>query len=159
MLALVVGLSGPAQAQAPVGAGFHLNNSDLRFILDQIHIAEAHAAGGPLLGDGPNQVPRPDLSFGLRTVDGRDNNLQPGQRAFGASDIVFPRLSDPLGLFRDAEALTIDPDGPGGQAVGDATTYKSKRGFVEDSQPRQISNAVVDQTSTNPSAVAAAGAG
>ena len=45
--------------------------SDLEFILDQIIIAERHAAGEDLLSMLPNvQVP-----FGLRTVDGSFNNL------------------------------------------------------------------------------------
>ena len=31
------------------------------------------------------------LPFGLRTVDGSDNNLIPGQNNFGAADTLFPR--------------------------------------------------------------------
>ena len=33
----------PAAQGAPVGAGFELDRADLRFILNQIQIAEAHA--------------------------------------------------------------------------------------------------------------------
>ena len=52
--------------------------SDLDFILEQIKIAEAHAAGQPLYGaDG--LVPAYNLSLGLRTVDGTYNHLLPGQ--------------------------------------------------------------------------------
>src|SRR6187455_2691614 len=81
MAAMLVSSGGPmfsttAQAQiAPVGAGFVLNAGDLRFIFHQIEIAEAHAAGGQLLGLGPNQVnvlgqADPQQPLGLRTVDG-----------------------------------------------------------------------------------------
>ncbi len=63
--------------------------SDLEFILDQILIAEANAAGTPLIDLVPNvQVP-----FGLRTVDGSFNNLVPGQSEFGAADNLFPRAA------------------------------------------------------------------
>lgn len=110
--------------------------SDLEFILDQIRIAEAHANGTPLIELVPNvQVP-----FGLRTVDGSSNNLVPGQTEFGAADTVFPRLSDPV--FDSAE---------------DGTSYTQTSGTVIDSQPRTISNLIVDQTANNPAAVAANG--
>src|SRR3954466_8660231 len=146
---------GKAQAAiAPPGAGFALNASDLRFILKQIKIAERHAItetgpGQPLVGPGEFQIANPMLPYGLRTVDGSENNLQPGQSTFGAVDQKFPRLTDPV--FRDAEASdgTFGPPGP--------TTYKSKRGAVIDSQPRVISNLIVDQTATNPAAIEAAG--
>lgn len=60
---------------APGGGEFKLILSDLEFILAQIKIAEAHAAGGELFGPGPNQVSSPLLPFGPRTVDGRDTNI------------------------------------------------------------------------------------
>ncbi len=146
---------GKAEAAiAPPGAGFALNASDLKFILKQIKIAERHAItengpGQPLVGPGEFQIANPMLPYGLRTVDGSENNLQPGQNTFGAVDQKFPRLTDPV--FRDAEASdgTFGPPGP--------TTYKSKRGAVIDSQPRVISNLIVDQTATNPAAIEAAG--
>ncbi len=125
---------------APVGQGFTLNASDIRFIRQQIRIAEAHAAGGQLLGPGPDQVGHPMLPFGLRTVDGRFNNLQPGQSEFGAADRVFPRALPPD--FRAAEG---------------GSSYTQKRGLVFDSQPRTASNLIVDQTIGNPAAVSAAG--
>ena len=69
-LAAVVGTGpgGPASsvsAAAPVGQGFNLNASDLRFILQQIKIAENHVATtteanapcGALLGPAPDQIP------------------------------------------------------------------------------------------------------
>ena len=96
-------------APLPIGQGFTLNASDIRFIRQQIRIAEAHAATatagnpcGTMLGTGPNQVSSPLLPFGLRTVDGTCNNLVPGQEEFGAADNLFPRLLTPD--FRAAQA-------------------------------------------------------
>src|SRR5712691_11295947 len=131
---------------APAGAGFFLDAGDLRFIFHAIEIAQDHAAGGTLLGPGPNQVnlfgtPNPQLPLGLRTVDGSFNNLVtvPDQHLFGASDLVFPRLTTPN--FRPAEQ---------------GTSYTQTAGNVFDSQPRIISNLIVDQTANNPAAAAAA---
>src|SRR5262244_366184 len=125
-----------------------LVRSDLQFILDQIIIAERNAAGESLLDILPNVT----LPFGLRTVDGTLNNIVPTQSEFGAADNTFPRLADPL--FRPADPVTFDPDGPGGQAVGDPTSYAQTSGFVFDSAPRTISNLIVDQTANNPAAYA-----
>ena len=147
-----------AQTRAPEGAGFRLNASDLSFILRQIQISENNAeTGQPLLGPGPFQIEDATLPFGLRTVDGTFNNLLPNQSRFGSADRVFPRMTSPL--FRPAEALTADLDGPGPATVGAPTSYASNKGFVEDSQPRVASNLIVDQTTQNPAAVAAAGFG
>ena len=141
-----------------------LIKSDLDFILQQIIIAERNAAGAPLLDpllpfDPLNPlsslIEDPLLSFGLRTVDGTFNNLLVGQQNFGAADQVFPRLLPPD--FRQAGTYTIDLDGPGGQTVLDATSYQQTKGWVFDPQPRLASNLVVDQTSNNPAATAAAG--
>jgi hypothetical protein len=142
--------------QAPVGEGFTITPSDLSFILKQIKIAEAHVANttsatgpcGALIGTGPNQIPSPLVSQGLRTVDGSCNNLQAGQETFGAADQKFPRLTTPV--FKSAENASAF----GGPA---ASSYAQKSGTVVDSEPRVISNLIVDQTSTNPAAVAAAG--
>src|SRR3954454_7141124 len=99
------------QQVAPVSQGFNINAEDLRFIYEQILVAQDHAAGGKLLGPGPNQVSDPQLPVGLRTVDGSNNNLVPipDQHMFGAADRLFPRLTTPI--FRDAQPF--DPDGPG----------------------------------------------
>jgi Ca2+-binding RTX toxin-like protein len=147
-------VSGPAEG-APVGQGFTVTASDLKFILAQIKIAERHAAtqtpANPCLtivGTGPDQIPSPLVSKGLRTVDGSCNNLQPGQGNFGAADQLFPRIGGKN--FRDAENASAF----GGPA---SSSYKQKKGNVADSQPRVISNLIVDQTSTNPAAVEAAG--
>jgi hypothetical protein len=142
--------------KAPVGNGFFINDDDLRFIFKQIQVSQANAARGALLGPGPNQVNSqadpngdPQLPMGLRTVDGSYNNLVPipDQHMFGAADLVFPRKTTPV--FRDAEALPFDPDGAGPQAAGQSTSYKQKAGFVSDSQPRLISNLIVDQSANN----------
>ncbi len=111
------------------------SKSDLFFILDQIRIAEAHAAGQNLL----DLIPNTELPFGLRTVDGSFNHLVAGETEFGAADNVFPRMTDPV--FRTAEA---------------GTSYTQTSGTVIDSQPRTISNLIVDQTANNPAAHAAA---
>ena len=110
--------------------------SDLEFILEQILIAQA---GG---GDGTNLInvlPNVQVPWGLRTVSGEFNNLVDAQDQFGAADNTFPRMLDPV--FRTAEG---------------GTSYTQTSGFVFDSQPRLISNLIVDQTPNNPAAVAAA---
>src|SRR5499426_3135293 len=96
------------------GQGFTIDAGDLRFIYQQILVAQDHAAGGTLLGSGPNQVSDPQLPRGLRTVDGSFNNLVPvpDQHLFGAADLLFPRMTgtkDPVtgkikGIFRSADA-------------------------------------------------------
>ncbi len=150
--ALVTG-SGLMVNAAPVGAGFELDAGDLRFILKQIQIAEAHSAGGELLGPGPDQVNERRLPFGLRTVDGTLNHLTPGQTEFGAADEVFPRMT--TSVYRDGEP--IDLDGPGPSPAIPSTSYNQTKGIVADSAPRLISNLIVDQTANNPAAVAVSG--
>ena len=75
-----------------------LIRSDLDFILAQIRFAET---GGPL--DDPS------LPFGLRTVDGRNNSVVPGQSDFGAADRVFPRMTDPCSAKRTSRRPTPRP--------------------------------------------------
>jgi Ca2+-binding RTX toxin-like protein len=121
------------------GAGLHMVRSDLNFILDQIKIAEADAAGQDLL----SLIPNIRAPLGLRSVDGSNNNLMnlngTNNTEFGAADNIFPRLTDPV--FNPAQS---------------GTTYASNSGLVIDSQPRTISNLIVDQTSHNPAAYATA---
>ncbi|GLB68042.1 peroxidase family protein [Arthrobacter mangrovi] len=148
-------LAGPAHAV--VGQGFTVTPSDLAFILKQIKISEAHVANttsatgpcGALLGLEVNQVPGALVSYGLRTVDGSCNNLQQDREDYGAANRAFPRLAE--AEFRKAE----DSQSPRVSASADPG-YASKND-VWDSQPRVISNLVVDQTATNPAAVNAAG--
>ncbi len=128
--------------------------SDLDFILAQIKIAEAHAAGQPLYGEG-GLVPSYLLSYGLRTVDGSYNNLLPGQERWGAADMPFPegQLLD----FRPADGTLFDPDGPGpAPAIPTALNYlpsNDPNSLVFDSSLRTISNLIVDQSLGNPAAI------
>src|SRR5215470_6100584 len=129
----------------------HLIRSDLEFILQQIIIAERHAAGEDLLSMLPNSL----VPFGLRTIDGTFNNVIPGQENFGAADELFPRLTDPF--FRnDQDGDTFDANGPAPGGVITNTDFGSG-GSVVDADPRIISNLIVDQTSRNPAAAAIAG--
>ncbi|MCK7481271.1 MAG: hypothetical protein M0C28_31835 [Candidatus Moduliflexus flocculans] len=76
--------------------------SDLEFILEQIRIAEAHAASGQSL---LTLIPNTELALrSLRTVDGSFNHLVEGQTEFGAADNTFPRMTE--ADVRDAEAGT-----------------------------------------------------
>ncbi|MGG5808600.1 peroxidase family protein [Falsiroseomonas sp. CW058] len=121
-----------------------LVRNDIQFILNQIKIAEQHAAGTPIT----DLIPDPELPWGLRTVDGSYNNIVPGREQFGAADQPFPQLLE--SNFRIAEP---NPFGP---PNGPPTSYAQTGGIVVDSQPRLISNLIVDQTANNPAAVAAA---
>src|SRR6476646_808322 len=170
------GRSDQAKAAAgPVGNGFTVTPADLAFILKQIKIAERHRRafmgtpdpgtpvnpdpiGDPdycqsLVGPNANQIPDRLTAYGLRTVDGSCNNLFPNREKFAAADQPFPRLTTPV--FSAAEASPTDFFGPGSGTIP-SSSYAQKKGFVFDSQPRLISNLIVDQTSTNPAAVAAA---
>jgi Ca2+-binding RTX toxin-like protein len=141
--------------------------SDLQFILDQIKIAEAHAAGQPLYGEG-GLIPTYNLSWGLRAVDGSNNHLLPGQERWGASDTPFNELMNPT--YR---TIMVDPDGagpspalpmryqPGVDNDGPTTTLpngtvignRAGPGDVIDPGVRTISNLIVDQTLANPVAI------
>ncbi|HET8961150.1 peroxidase family protein [Nocardioides sp.] len=155
-----------APAEAAVGQGFNLNPSDLEFILKQIEIAEHHAANydaahpcDGLMGPGEFQIPTTaqgeELPWGLRTVDGTCNNLVPGQHKFGAADQAFPPSA---GLdYREAEPAP--PGFPSNATSTGGNSSYARPGSVVDSQPRKISNLIVDQTAGNPAALAAAGPG
>ncbi len=175
---LPIGLmSAPAANAAGVGAGLSITADDVKFILEQIQISEAHATklvapGGALVAPtsvldcGTVAIPRPcvtdpTLPQGLRQVSGRQNNLfqnAPVTTAMdaavaedlGAADRPFPRLG-PVN-WRATEAGTF----PGVPAA--PTTYQSRGVSVQDTQPRVISNLVADQNpTTNAAALAAAG--
>jgi Ca2+-binding RTX toxin-like protein len=175
LLALPTALIPAAHAVvAPVGGGFTVTPADLAFILKQIKIAERHSralAGDPTAASQPNpnpsgdpeycqsmigtavdQVPDVLTSYGLRTVDGQCNNLVKTREQFAAADQPFPRLTTPV--FNTAEQP--QPGFPPSNDPGNPSTY-ALPGNVTDTQPRVISNLIVDQTSTNPAAVAAAG--
>jgi putative cell wall-binding protein/Ca2+-binding RTX toxin-like protein len=144
---------------------FYLNANDLDFILRQIQIAEAHAAGGELLCATPTDrsgkcVPSPALPLGLRTVDGSHNNLLEGRSNWGAGDQPFRKWTAPY--YRQADAPLTAPGAP---PAGDTsmcepglTCYDQWEPghFVYDEEPRFISNIIVDQSTDNPAAVNAA---
>ena len=144
---------------------FYLNANDLDFILHQIQIAEAHAAGGNLLCALPTDrswkcVPSPKLPFGLRTVDGSFNNLLSGRSHWGAGDQPFKRTLPTY--WRQADPPL---QAPGAPPAGDTdvcepglTCYAQWEPdhIVYDAKPREISNLIVDQSVDNPAAVNAA---
>ena len=119
----------------------NLSRTDLDFLIQQAEISEEDSAFQ--LADDFNNLPgivgSPLLHDGFRNVDGSYNNLRPGRTFFGAADQIFPRHLPPV--FRNAEQ---------------GTSYSQDSGTVFDSQPRTISNLIVDQTDNNPAAIAAA---
>ena len=135
---------------------FTVNLDDLAFILKQIKIAEAST--NPLTGgiqNLPALVGDPLLPYGLRTVDGSWNSLLPGMERMGAADNVMPRLVD--GVFHDAEGRPVNFFGVGDPGSSGSSYAQTAPGnIVYDSQPRLISNLIVDQSAANPAAVAAA---
>ena len=155
-------LAVPAQA-APIGQGFTITPADLAYILKQIKIAEAHVANttsetgpcGALLGTGPDQLPSPLLSLGLRTVDGTCNNLIAGQETYGAADQLFPRLGRTS--YRAAENARPASSAPAARRSPPRTRPRTTATPSSTPQPRLISNLIADQTANNPAAVAAAG--
>jgi Ca2+-binding RTX toxin-like protein len=158
MASLLTATARQAQAVTDENPSFEVIASDLEFILKQIKISESHAAGNPLLCASEQDtsgtcVPSPFLPWGLRTVDGSFNNLMPGRSHYGSADQVFPRL-----LPIDLRPGEVPPQGapPGPNGPFSPTHYQQTSGFVYDSQPRVASNLVVDLTTNNPAAVAAA---
>jgi VCBS repeat-containing protein len=105
------------------------NKTDLEFILLQIQMAEN---GQPPVS--------PHLAFGLRTVDGSNNNTVPGNGSFGSADQPFPRMTDPVFQSGDPSIFSGNP-----------TSY-ANAGSVTDADPRIISNLIADQSAANPAA-------
>jgi putative cell wall-binding protein len=154
-----------AQAITDEDPSFVLTQNDLEVILRQIQISEAHAADelNPsnyelyCPGEGTaaqNCVPDIMRPAGVRTVDGSYNNLVASRNGFGASDNAFPRLLPELWRQAEPEALDLgfEANTPEQMAsCGGATTcYSQTDGNVYDSHPREISNLIVDQTTSNP---------
>ncbi len=139
--------SDPSEESPPLGqlqSQVRMDQGDLGFLLEQIQMAEAHAAGVPMSSLLVSEL----LPFGLRTVNGSYNNVLPGQELFGTADRRFPRMAPPLLIA--GEPATFDPDGPGPLQAGDPSSYTQTSGLVFDSRPRTISNLIVDQTTNNP---------
>src|SRR5262249_58279117 len=135
----------PIDPQTSVpSTGVRFTENDLSFILDQIKIAEANAAGTPLR----DLVPNWELPLGLRTLSGVNNNLLAGDTQFGTADNVFPRLTTPI--FRTAETQPANFFGPGSPAGTTPTSYQQTSRVVFHSPPRRLSNLGGDQTPANP---------
>ena len=169
----------PPGSATGAGNGFVVTPGDLMFILKQIKISERHAAayegdalaatqpnpdptGDPtycqaLIGGADDQIPDVLTSYGLRLVDGSCNNLVKNvsgtkRDRFAAADQPFPRLT--TADFQAAEGAPANLFFPGQPAIPGSTYANHLSGnMVFDSQPRLISNLIVDQTSTNPAAV------
>ncbi|MEK7760183.1 MAG: peroxidase family protein [Nitrospirota bacterium] len=149
-----------------MSTSFNVNKADLEFILKQIILAESTSAAytpetPALTMLQAIQAAFPDidvagasvLPFGLRTVDGTENNLLPGQSDFGAADTLFPRLTDPV--FRNELDGDVMSFGPGAPPITN-NDYGVTGASVADVDPRIISNLIVDMTAGNPAAVEAA---
>ena len=124
-----------------------LNKHDLEFILQQIKIAERHAAGEDLAEILGNF----HLPYGLRTVDGSYNNLIEGRERWGASDEIMPRMF--TANYRDDQDGDVMAFGP---TMTITNTDYGAAGDVADADPRIISNLISDQTAGNPAAISAA---
>ena len=146
----------PPASAADVGQGFTITTSDLAYILKQIKIAEAHVANttsetGPWGPDRHRSEPdREPVGLG-RAPDRRRLVQQPGagQGAHRCGRRGVPAPGQPRVQGGRAHARGLRPPGP--------SSYAQKKGNVFDTEPRVVSNLVVDQTSTNPAAIAAAG--
>ena len=82
------------------------NINDLEFILQQIKIAEADARGEQILG---TLVPNTELPWGLRRVDGSNNNLNDGQGHYGAADVEFPRNTSAVWVNEGDDGMAFGP--------------------------------------------------
>lgn len=145
------------------------NRNDLRFVLDQIRIAENNSytnwTGTSASGGTPiyELIDDPLLTLGLRTVDGTFNNLIPGQENFGAADTVFPRLlpaewrneGDDTMVFGGPAVVTNNDYAAVGNTLVPGTGGFVAVGDVADADPRIISNLIADQSNNNPAAIAA----
>ena len=125
-------------------------------------------ANGMFLGDAtwPRAIPDAKTPFGIRTVDGSFNNLMEGRELWGAADQPMPRYLDPN--YIDGGAETPFSFGPGPLQPVTNTDYSIVNGVptfpgsglngghtgnVVDSDPRTISNLVVDMSINNPAAL------
>ena len=85
-------------ANHPAAAPSHLafDREDLNFILKQIKFAEEHVELGGTCADLLSVLPNASIPWGLRTVDGTCNNLIEGNEGFGAADLEFLELVEPV---------------------------------------------------------------
>jgi hypothetical protein len=94
------------QFQQEAYAMVTVNRNDLEFILQQIKIAEADARGEPILG---TFLPTSELPWGLRRVDGSNNNLTAGQGTYGSAGQEFPRATTPTWVNEGDDAMRFGP--------------------------------------------------
>ena len=168
-------------------SSFNINVDDLQYMLTQIKIAEATSIGYTAAPKtilqsiidtyGGDAISAALLPAGLRTVDGTFNNLliaptgtfgtpgyNPGTSQFGAADILFPRLTNPV--FQNVNGPGIDFNGDGIIDVVNhnyglldvnpsPTVIQLGVKSVVDVDPRTISNLIVDMSVNNPAAIAA----
>ena len=149
---------------ATYNTSFIINAADLQKILDQIKVAERDSGRfGPnedlvtIIGQDAALLP-----VGLRTVDGSNNHLLPGQSLAGAADQLFPRLLtpdyrnlEPGGATTNGDTITLPGGGPT-LTNNDYNPLRLGSHSVVDADPRTISNLISDQTLTNQSALNAA---
>jgi Ca2+-binding RTX toxin-like protein len=83
-----------------------VNRNDLEFILQQIKIAEADARGEPILG---TFLPTSELPWGLRRVDGSNNNLSAGQGTYGSAGQEFPRATTATWVNEGDDGMRFGP--------------------------------------------------
>ena len=108
-------------------------------------------------GNGADQIPAGEvgdtLPWGLRLIDGTCNNIVAGQghARFRRPGLPAPGAQGPRAGGERRPGRTRPGPGPVD------TSYTQTTGTVFDSQPRVISNLIVDQTADNPAAVDAAG--
>ena len=145
---------------------------DLLFILDGITVSEEHAsqtnsivANEWIVSDIETSrqillslVPNAFEPIGMRTITGELNNLVDGNENFGAIG-EFPRLAD--ATYPDDGSTGNPADaffmGPGTNTDYSQSAGSASGGNVVDSDPRIISNLIVDQSVRNPAAIEAAG--
>jgi Ca2+-binding RTX toxin-like protein len=150
-------------ASAATSSELVISSSDLAFILRQIQIAEAHSSkegaglgqvvpATSVLGTGPNDVPTTATPWGLRQVDGRNNNLGGGRADAGAADTLFTRLTAPQ--WRPVYGTNVPLDAAGvatGNGSGPSNWPASGAPqVITDASPRMISNLIADMTPQDP---------
>ena len=146
-----------------MATSFTVNKADLEFILKQIKIAEAtsiaHTSAPKTIlqaimdAGGVTAANAAQLPWGLRTVDGTDNNLLPGRSHFGAADTLFPRLTNPVYRNEGDDTMPLGPPGSGAPTI--TNNNYAIAGSVADADPRIISNLIVDMSVRNPAAIEA----
>ena len=154
-----------------MASSFHVNFEDLQRILENIKIAERESAGEQLIDiiteiatgspvtTGNPLVNAANLPLVLRHVDGSNNHLiagAPDGMLNGAAGQSFANLTQRQFITNSGSA----PIAFGQNANVSNTNYTPNPtgapSSVVDSSLRTISNLIVDQTITNPAAIAAA---